>query len=57
METINQEQYMERLRVFVAEEKEKSVRKPSGFFGNWAFHAIKEAEFKRLLRRQGIMLE
>ncbi|WP_156460099.1 hypothetical protein [Mesorhizobium sp. Root157] len=47
METIEQENYREQLKAFILAERVKSPRKPVGFFGNWAFHSLKEAEFVR----------
>lgn len=54
MQKISREDYNEMLKTFLKEELEKSDKKPSGMFGNWAFRSMKEKEFKARLKEQNI---
>lgn len=57
MQIISREEYLEKLKVYILEEMDRSGRKPSGFYGNWAFEAIKEAEFRRWLDKSHIQVQ
>ena len=40
--------YEKDLAQFVADEKQRSERKPSGFFAEWAFYVVAKKKFDRM---------
>jgi hypothetical protein len=54
---IGDEEYLRLRDVFMKEEFNKDIQKPSGMIGNWGWFVKKEREFQSQLREQGKLKE